>query len=97
MYRCVMRSRGSFTIIAPGPSDIDQDGPALVGDPDMGFLGLRQFGPSLIHQTQLKVREMLPQNMLYSRLRTGFVASLFSPLGRRECTLRCDRRRTRGT
>ncbi|CAM9136168.1 unnamed protein product [Discosporangium mesarthrocarpum] len=46
----------SFTIIAPGPSDIDQDGPALVGDPDMGFLGLRQFGPTLIHHTALKVR-----------------------------------------
>ena len=26
----------SFTIIAPGTSDIDQDGPALIGDPDMG-------------------------------------------------------------
>lgn len=45
----------SFTIIAPGPSDIDQDGPALVGDPDMGFVGLRQFGPTLTHHTELKV------------------------------------------
>lgn len=26
-----------FTVIAPGPVDTDQDGPALVGDPDMGF------------------------------------------------------------
>lgn len=24
-----------FTIIAPGPDDTDQDGPALIGDPDM--------------------------------------------------------------
>ncbi|CAM9610413.1 unnamed protein product [Ascophyllum nodosum] len=46
----------SFTIIAPGPSDIDQDGPALVGDPDMGFAGLRQFGPTLVHHAELKVR-----------------------------------------
>lgn len=46
-----------FTVIAPGPQDTDQDGPALVGDPDMGFLGLRQFGPTLIHHTQLKVRK----------------------------------------
>ncbi|KAG5187000.1 hypothetical protein JKP88DRAFT_207240 [Tribonema minus] len=46
----------SFTIIAPGPKDIDQDGPALIGDPDMGFSGLRQFGPALIHHTCLKVR-----------------------------------------
>jgi hypothetical protein len=28
-----------------------------VGDPDIGFEGLRQFGPTLIHHTQLKVRE----------------------------------------
>ena len=45
-----------FTVIAPGPEDVDQDGPALVGDPDIGFEGLRQFGPTLIHHTQLKVR-----------------------------------------
>ena len=45
-----------FTVIAPGPKDVDQDGPALVGDPDIGFMGLRQFGPTLIHHTQLKVR-----------------------------------------
>mmetsp|Transcript_17369 Transcript_17369/g.50515 ORF Transcript_17369/g.50515 Transcript_17369/m.50515 type:complete len:336 (-) Transcript_17369:949-1956(-) len=46
----------TFTIIAPGPADVDQDGPAVVGDPDMGFSQLRQFGPSLVHHTQLKVR-----------------------------------------
>lgn len=46
----------SFTVIAPGPSDIDQDGPALIGDPDLGFSGLRQFGPALVHHTSLKVR-----------------------------------------
>jgi len=45
-----------FTVVAPGPSDTDQDGPALIGDPDMGFSNLRQFGPTLIHHTQLKVR-----------------------------------------
>jgi GTP-binding protein EngB required for normal cell division len=47
----------NFTVIAPGPEDIDQDGPALIGDPDMGFGALRQFGPTLIHHTQLKVRK----------------------------------------
>lgn len=46
-----------FTVIAPGPQDSDQDGPALIGDPDMGFGNLRQFGPTLIHHTQLKVRK----------------------------------------
>lgn len=46
----------SFTIIAPGDTDVDQDGPALVGDPDMGFNGLRHFGPALIHHMRLKIR-----------------------------------------
>lgn len=46
----------AFTIIAPGEEDADQDGPSLVGEPDMGFAGLRMFGPALIHHTQLKVR-----------------------------------------
>lgn len=46
----------SFTIIAPGPMDRDQDGPSLIGDPDLGFAPLRQFGPTLIHHTQLKIR-----------------------------------------
>lgn len=47
----------TFTVILPGPEDTDQDGPALVGDPDLGFSSLRQFGPTLIHHTQLKVRK----------------------------------------
>ena len=46
----------TFTIICPGSSDSDRDGPAMIGDPDMGFQGLRSFGPQLIHHTQLKVR-----------------------------------------
>jgi hypothetical protein len=46
----------SFTVIVPGPSDVDRDGPAFIGDPDMGFSGLRTFGPQLIHHTQLKVQ-----------------------------------------
>ena len=45
-----------FTIIVPGPSDVDRDGPSFIGDPDMGFSGLRSFGPQLIHHTQLKIR-----------------------------------------
>ncbi len=49
----------SFTIIMPGPADKDRDGPGLVGDPDMGFNGLRPFGPQLIHHTQLKIRSNL--------------------------------------
>ncbi len=49
----------SFTVIAPGPVDTDQDGPALIGDPDMGFGPLRQFGPTLVTHTQLKIRSQL--------------------------------------
>jgi hypothetical protein len=49
----------TFTVIVPGPRDVDRDGPALIGDPDMGFTGLKSFGPQLIHHTQLKVRSEL--------------------------------------
>eukprot|EP01038_Epipyxis_sp_PR26KG_P007666 gene7666-10430_t len=46
----------AFSIIVPGPNDVDRDGPSFIGDPDMGFSGLRTFGPQLIHHTQLKIR-----------------------------------------
>lgn len=46
----------NFTVIVPGPADGDRDGPAFIGDPDLGFGGLRSFGPSLIHHTCLKIR-----------------------------------------
>ena len=46
----------AFTIIGPGEEDIDKAGPAFIDDPDLGFNSLRNFGPLLIHKTQLKVR-----------------------------------------
>jgi hypothetical protein len=46
----------AFTIIAPGKSDYDLDGPAFVGNPDHGFSALNRFGDVLIHRTMLKVR-----------------------------------------
>jgi hypothetical protein len=46
----------SFTVIAPGDVDADQDGPALVGNPDSGFGGLRAYGPNLVNHVSLKVR-----------------------------------------
>lgn len=46
----------NFTIIGPGETDIDRNGPALIGDPDLGFSGLKAFGPVLVNHTQLKVR-----------------------------------------
>ena len=46
----------------------DADGPTLVGDPDLGFTGLRQFGPTLIHHSQLKYRESDLNFMLVSFL-----------------------------
>lgn len=46
-----------FTIIGPSEEeDIDRNGPALIGDPDLGFHDLKTFGPILINHTQLKVR-----------------------------------------
>lgn len=49
----------SFTVIAPGESDIDQDGPAMIGDPDLGFEGLRTYGTALINHVNLKIRSSL--------------------------------------
>jgi len=46
----------SFTLITSGLEDTDQDGPALVGDPDLGFMALRNFGNVLISHVQLKAR-----------------------------------------
>jgi Dynamin family len=46
----------AFTMIAPGTQDRNQDGPSLVGNPDLGLAGLRQFGPTLVHHLQYKVR-----------------------------------------
>lgn len=46
-----------FTIIGPGPEDSDRAGPALIGEPDLGFSALKNFGPTLVHKTQLKIRK----------------------------------------
>lgn len=46
----------NFTIIGPGEEDIDRNGPAFIGDPDLGFSALKVFGPVLVNHTQLKVR-----------------------------------------
>jgi GTPase SAR1 family protein len=47
-----------FTIIMPGKDDVDKDGPSVVGDPNLGFQGLSQFGPTLTNKTQLKIRKL---------------------------------------
>ena len=49
----------SFTVIQSGGEDEDRDGPALIGNPDLGFGGLRGFGPGLINHVNLKVRRNL--------------------------------------
>jgi hypothetical protein len=54
----------AFTILAPGPVDADQDGPSIAGDPDLGFSPLRQFGPTLLHHTVLKIRSDLNCNFI---------------------------------
>ena len=46
-------------VICPGDADADQDGPALVSDPDLGFAGLRRFGPGLTQHMALKIRSGL--------------------------------------
>jgi GTPase SAR1 family protein len=48
----------NFTIIAPSASvDYDQDGFAIIGNPDYGFTSLQQFGPTLQHHTVFKLRK----------------------------------------
>lgn len=70
-----------FTVVAPGPQDTDQDGPALIGDPDMGFSALRQFGPTLIHHTQLKVRNKTNTNAFMMIDSPGMIDSPVSTSG----------------
>ncbi|KAH8068884.1 hypothetical protein JL720_12088 [Aureococcus anophagefferens] len=78
----------SFTVIAPGASDADQDGPALVGDPDLGFEGLRKFGPGLIQRTQLKIRSGIsPKNFML----VDSPGMIDSPGGRDDASSKLDR------
>lgn len=49
----------SFTLIAPGDDDLDQDGASLVGSEELGFKGLRQFGGDFLTHLQFKVRRDL--------------------------------------
>ena len=35
---------------------MDRNGPALIGDPDMGFSSLQSYGNLLINHTLLKIR-----------------------------------------
>lgn len=56
-----------FTIIAPGTGtsdDYDQDGFAIIGNPDYGFTSLRQFGPTLHHHTVFKLRSNINSNFI---------------------------------
>jgi ribosome biogenesis GTPase A len=57
----------NFTVIASSSTssqeeneehnDLDRNGAALIGDPDLGFDDLKVFGPILTNHTQLKVRK----------------------------------------
>lgn len=75
----------AFTVIAPGVEDKDSDGPTLIGDPDYGFASLRQFGPTLIHHTQLKVRNSHLKFMLVDS--PGMIDAPANVTGRRDESL----------
>jgi len=45
-----------FTIITHGAVDTDRDGPAVVGNPDLPYEGLRHFGGQLVSHIRLKLR-----------------------------------------
>lgn len=67
-----------FTLIAPGTADRDQDGPAVTGDPDLGFAPLQQFGPTLQHHTLLKVRANIRANFIMGKMVRRQSAFFFS-------------------
>ena len=83
----------AFTVIAPAPGeDSDRDGPSLIGDPDMGFSGLRQYGPGLVHHTMLKLRTELATSEFMMVDSPGMIDSPVS----RESALGMDSSRDRG-
>ncbi len=45
-----------FTIITHGDVESDRDGPAVVGNPDLPYEGLRHFGDQLVSHVRLKLR-----------------------------------------
>jgi hypothetical protein len=45
-----------FTIITHGAVETDRDGPAVVGNPDLPYEGLRHFGDQLVSHVRLKLR-----------------------------------------
>lgn len=73
-----------FTIIAPNDTidpdstnkDYDQDGFAIIGNPDYGFTSLRQFGPTLQHHTVFKLRSNINSNFIIGTLQKNFMSFL---------------------
>jgi hypothetical protein len=45
-------------------NDYDQDGFAIIGNPDYGFTSLQQFGPTLQHHTVFKLRSNINANFI---------------------------------
>lgn len=78
-----------FTLIVPGSEDVDQDGPALVGDTELGFTGLRRFGANLVNHVRLKIREDLRISDIMVVDSPGMIDSPVPLLGK-------DRSRDRG-
>jgi hypothetical protein len=48
----------------PPQLEYDQDGFAIIGNPDYGFTSLQQFGPTLQHHTVFKFRPDLAVNFM---------------------------------
>jgi len=67
-----------FTIVSSGREDVEQDGPALISDPDAGFSSLRRFGQSLVSHVKLKVRSGLSLRGVYVIDSPGMIDSPMS-------------------
>jgi GTP-binding protein EngB required for normal cell division len=74
----------NFTIIAPSSSiDYDQDGFAIIGNPDYGFTSLQQFGPTLQHHTVFKLRKDINAQFIIGTSRRYVCSILINALGTR--------------
>jgi GTPase Era involved in 16S rRNA processing len=51
-----------FTILRRGASNVDEDGPTAVTNPDYGFSELRAFGNSFVNRFRVKTRKLPPTN-----------------------------------
>jgi hypothetical protein len=76
-----------FTFISGGGTDQDQDGPSLVGDPNLGLGGLAQFGTALVSHVSLKIRTDLNIRNLMIVDSPGMIDAPVSPADNKDTSV----------